>query len=127
MVDSNDYVRCCDVTTDWKSYGLPVPPPNVDLSGKVLAVPLPKGRAYMHRTGAVFVRVAPGGLVLLPNVHWRDSGEHADQPPGRNRQLQRRLRDTLNNLVVVTHNAQAAATSVISEAVDNVLNHIAAT
>lgn len=53
--------------------------------------------------------------------------QHADQPPGRNRQLQRQLRDTLNHLVVVTHNAQAAATSVISEAVDNVLNHIAAT
>lgn len=29
----------------------------------------------MHRSGAVFVRVAPGGLVLLPNVHWRDNEE----------------------------------------------------
>ncbi|CAM9342852.1 unnamed protein product [Hapterophycus canaliculatus] len=125
MVDSHDYVRCCDVATDWKSYGLTVPSPKMDLSGKILTMPLPKGRAFMHRTGAVFVRVAPGGLVLLPNVHWRDNGEHADQPPGRNRQLQKRLRDTLNNLVVVTHSAHTVANSVVREAVDNVLSHIA--
>lgn len=58
-----------------KSYGLPGPPPAVDLSGKVLFRPLAKGRAFMHRSGAVFVRVAPRGLVLLPNVHWRDTEE----------------------------------------------------
>lgn len=30
------------------------------------------GRVYFHRSGATFVRVAPGGLVLFENVHWRD-------------------------------------------------------
>ena len=37
----------------------------------------------MHRSGAVFVRVAPGGLVLLPNVHWRDSEEVCTDMGGR--------------------------------------------
>lgn len=51
--------------------------------------------------------------------------QHADQPPGRNRLLQNRLRDSLNNLVVVTHNAHTVANSIITEAVENVLSHIA--
>ena len=32
----------------------------------------PPGRVYFHRSGAAFARVAPGGLVLFQNVHWRD-------------------------------------------------------
>lgn len=52
--------------------------------------------------------------------------QHADQPPGRNRRLQQRLRDTLNHLVVVTHNAHVVANSIINEAVDNVLSYITA-
>lgn len=32
----------------------------------------PPGRLYFHRSGAAFVRVAFGGLVLFENLHWRD-------------------------------------------------------
>lgn len=47
---------------------------SVDLVGRYRLNPEAIGKMYFHRSGAAFVRMAPCGVVLMENVHWRSTG-----------------------------------------------------